>query len=113
MPYTLCTCYCTVNEQVPYPFTSKEQYERAMRQPVGKEWNTTQSVRELTRKDVLFKAGTIIDPIHLSKQYKQQAATAGGGSKQQPKKSNGSSGGTGSKRGSSAKAKLPKRKALL
>jgi Utp14 protein len=98
-------------EQVPYPFTSKEQYERAMRQPVGKEWNTTQSVRELTRKDVLFKAGTIIDPIHLSKQYKQQAAAAGGGgggassSKQQQS-------GSKKKSGSGAKAKLPKRKAL-
>jgi Utp14 protein len=106
----VCTIlYCTVmHEQVPYPFTSKEQYERAMRQPVGKEWNTTQSVRELTRKDVLFKAGTIIDPIHLSKQYKQQAAAAAGGgssSKQQQSSSKKKSGG-------SAKAKLPKRKAL-
>jgi U3 small nucleolar RNA-associated protein 14 len=104
----MCTV-STFNKQVPYPFTSKEQYERAMRQPVGKEWNTTQSVRELTRKDVLFKAGTIIDPIHLSKQYKQQAAAGGGGggassSKQQS--------GSKKKSGSGAKAKLPKRKAL-
>ena len=45
-----------------------------MRQPVGPEWNTTQSVREMTRKDVLFKAGTIIEPIKLSKQHQNKAA---------------------------------------
>jgi U3 small nucleolar RNA-associated protein 14 len=38
--------------EVPYPFTSREQYERAMRRPVGKEWNTALAVRDQTRPAV-------------------------------------------------------------
>lgn len=60
--------------QVPYPFTSKEQYERSMRQPLGREWNTTQSLRDLTKRDVLLKAGTIIDPMKLPKQLAKKSA---------------------------------------
>ena len=30
---------------VPHPFTSREQYERAMARPIGREWNTAASVR--------------------------------------------------------------------
>lgn len=48
---------------VPYPFTSREQYERAMRQPLGREWNADQSFRNLTRPEVKTRLGTIIDPI--------------------------------------------------
>lgn len=32
-----------VVEGVPFPFTSREQYERAMRQPLGREWNSSVS----------------------------------------------------------------------
>ena len=30
-------------EGVPFPFTSREQYERAMRKPLGREWNSKSS----------------------------------------------------------------------
>lgn len=53
---------------VPYPFTSREQYERAMRQPLGREWNATQSFHDLTRPEVKTRLGTIIDPIKKPKQ---------------------------------------------
>ncbi len=49
--------------QVPYPFTSREQYERSMRWPIGPEWNTCQSVRALTKKSELTRGGAIIAPI--------------------------------------------------
>ncbi len=49
--------------QVPYPFTSRKQYERSMRRPIGPEWNTCQSVRALTKKPELTRAGAIIAPI--------------------------------------------------
>ncbi len=49
--------------QVPYPFTSREQYERSMRRPIGPEWNTCQSVRALTKKPELTRAGAIIAPL--------------------------------------------------
>lgn len=56
--------------EVPYPFTSREQYERSLRLPVGKEWNTTTSVREATRAPVIVKPGTIVEPIKLKKKHR-------------------------------------------
>ena len=53
---------------VPYPFTSREQYERAMRQPLGREWNANQSFHNLTRPEVKPRLGTILDPIKKQKQ---------------------------------------------
>ena len=37
---------------VPYPFTSREQYERSLRAPVGKEWNTSTTVSYMTKPEV-------------------------------------------------------------
>ena len=48
---------------VPYPFTSAEQYERAMAGPVGADWQTSQTVVNMTRPEILTKAGRIINPI--------------------------------------------------
>ncbi len=39
-------------DKVPYPFTSREQYERSLRTTVGPEWNTPSTFSELTRPDV-------------------------------------------------------------
>ncbi|KAL4441441.1 hypothetical protein ABPG77_001945 [Micractinium sp. CCAP 211/92] len=52
---------------VPFPFESKETYERAMRQPLGREYNTDVSFRNLTRPAVLKDPGVIIEPIRFSK----------------------------------------------
>eukprot|EP00611_Tribonema_gayanum_P000391 TRINITY_DN10265_c0_g1_i1.p2 TRINITY_DN10265_c0_g1~~TRINITY_DN10265_c0_g1_i1.p2 ORF type:complete len:158 (-),score=23.50 TRINITY_DN10265_c0_g1_i1:168-620(-) len=60
--------------QIPYPFTSKEQYERSMRQPLGPEWNTPSSVRELTRPQVIFQPGAVIDPLKLPKSARKAKA---------------------------------------
>ncbi|KAI8110648.1 hypothetical protein M9435_002322 [Picochlorum sp. BPE23] len=53
-------------QRVPYPFDSKETYERSMRQPLGKEFNTVESFRNLTRPSVVKDNGVIIQPLKYS-----------------------------------------------
>jgi hypothetical protein len=48
---------------VPYPFTSAEQYERSLRRPIGREWNTSLSVREAVRPAVRVKPGTMVSVV--------------------------------------------------
>ena len=36
-------------ENIPYPFSTREQYERAMSGAIGKEWNVTSAVKNMTR----------------------------------------------------------------
>ncbi|CAG9464190.1 unnamed protein product [Pedinophyceae sp. YPF-701] len=52
---------------VPFPFTSREAYERSLRQPLGREYNTDAGFRNLTRPAVLKSTGVIIDPLKFSK----------------------------------------------
>ncbi|KAI9261578.1 small-subunit processome [Phascolomyces articulosus] len=49
--------------QVPYPFQTMEQYERSLRAPVGKEWNTRDTFQKATKPRVLTKLGTVINPL--------------------------------------------------
>ncbi|KAH7291111.1 hypothetical protein KP509_29G001000 [Ceratopteris richardii] len=49
--------------QLPFPFTSREIYEKSTRMPLGREFNTDQGFRDLIRPAVLKDAGVIIDPI--------------------------------------------------
>ena len=48
---------------IPYPYTSAEQYEKAMAGALGPEWNTTEGSRMLTRPEVITRIGKVIDPI--------------------------------------------------
>jgi len=59
---------------IPYPYTSREEYERAMAGGVGSEWNTTGGVKNMTRSEILTRAGKIIQP--LSKKVKVRRAPA-------------------------------------
>lgn len=59
-------------ENVPYPFTSREQYERAINGAVGPEWNISTAVKNFTRPDVVTRAGKMIRPI--SKKAKMKRA---------------------------------------
>ncbi len=54
---------------VPYPYTTREEYERSMQGGIGREWNVTDSVKDLTRPEIYARAGKIIQP--LSKKVKQ------------------------------------------
>ena len=59
-------------EGVPFPFTSREQYERAMRQPLGREWNASNAFQELNKPEVKTRLGTIIDPIKMPKRKQRR-----------------------------------------
>jgi U3 small nucleolar RNA-associated protein 14 len=54
-------------QSVPYPFNSKDTYERSMRQPLGKDFNTVDSFRNLTRPAIVKDSGVIIEPLQFSK----------------------------------------------
>ncbi|ORX98593.1 small-subunit processome [Basidiobolus meristosporus CBS 931.73] len=53
--------------QVPFPYQTREQYEKSMRAPIGKEWNATSSFQKMILPRVTTKAGTIIDPLKSKK----------------------------------------------
>jgi U3 small nucleolar RNA-associated protein 14 len=48
---------------IPYPYTSREEYERAMSGGVGNEWNVTSAVKNMTRPEIITRAGKVIQPI--------------------------------------------------
>lgn len=59
---------------VPYPYDSKQTYERAMRQPLGRDFNTESSFRKLTRPSVIKDSGVIIQPIRYSASMAEHVA---------------------------------------
>mmetsp|Transcript_18901 Transcript_18901/g.37609 ORF Transcript_18901/g.37609 Transcript_18901/m.37609 type:complete len:93 (-) Transcript_18901:61-339(-) len=60
---------------VPFPFTSAEQYEATkMGGAIGKEWNVTAAVRDMTRPEVLVRAGKIIRPMTKKSKVKREPA---------------------------------------
>lgn len=58
--------------EVPYPYTHHVQFERSIRNPVGKHWNTSTAVEQLTKPRVSSMIGTIIDPIKAPKEIKNK-----------------------------------------
>ena len=61
-------------ENIPYPYTSREQYERAMAGSMGKEWNVSGAVKDMTRPEVITRAGKIIRPISQRAKMKVKRA---------------------------------------
>lgn len=49
--------------QLPFPYTTRAEYERSMRMPVGGEWNTKTVVQKNTTPRVIVKPGRVITPI--------------------------------------------------
>ena len=49
--------------QLPFPFETKEQYERSLRLPKGPEWTTKRTHQQATKPRVMVKQG-IIRPLH-------------------------------------------------
>jgi U3 small nucleolar RNA-associated protein 14 len=49
--------------QLPFPFETKEQYERSLRLPQGPEWTTKKTFQDATKPRLLVKQG-IIRPMH-------------------------------------------------
>lgn len=54
--------------QVPYPFTSRAQYEKYLAAPIGPEWNAKRAVQELIKPPVIVRPGVAIDPIRRVKE---------------------------------------------
>ncbi|KAK9806336.1 hypothetical protein WJX72_010623 [[Myrmecia] bisecta] len=52
---------------VPFPFDSRETYERSIRQPMGRDFNTDSAFRDFTRPAILKSTGVIIEPLKYSK----------------------------------------------
>ncbi|KIK56858.1 hypothetical protein GYMLUDRAFT_99016 [Collybiopsis luxurians FD-317 M1] len=48
---------------LPYPYTSKAQFDRRMQQPLGPEWNTRVGFQKGTLPRIVKKMGTVIDPL--------------------------------------------------
>ncbi|CUS13122.1 unnamed protein product [Tuber aestivum] len=48
---------------LPFPFESRQQYERSLRIPIGPEWATKKTFQDSTMPRVLVKQGTVIEPI--------------------------------------------------
>ncbi|KAJ3076227.1 hypothetical protein HDU98_004840 [Podochytrium sp. JEL0797] len=53
-------------KDLPFGYESREQYEQAIRMPLGVEWNTTSSHARLTAPKVVTKMGTVINPLRLT-----------------------------------------------
>lgn len=48
---------------VPYPFESREQYERSLRMPLGQEWTSRATHEEMIAPRINVKQGVVIDPL--------------------------------------------------
>ncbi|KAL7062008.1 hypothetical protein AAHC03_0412 [Spirometra sp. Aus1] len=53
-------------KRIPFPYSTPEQFEAAIDQPVSREWTTESAHRELTKPKVILKAGRVIRPIDKS-----------------------------------------------
>uniref|UniRef100_A0A8C7V538 UTP14C small subunit processome component n=1 Tax=Oncorhynchus mykiss TaxID=8022 RepID=A0A8C7V538_ONCMY len=49
--------------QLPFPFENPIQFERTIRSPVGRTWNTQNTVQKITAPKVVTQLGAIIEPI--------------------------------------------------
>jgi len=58
---------------LPFPFSSESQFEKSVRQPLGKTWNTPSMTAKLIQPRISTLIGTIIDPM---KTGKEAASTA-------------------------------------
>ena len=52
-----------LTKDLPFPYTSKAQYELRLAQPTGVEWTTRGTHKEMTMPRVLVKPGVVIKPV--------------------------------------------------
>lgn len=58
--------------QVPHGFDNREQYERTIMTPLGKEWNTQGSHNKLVQPRVTTKVGAVIHPLRFASQKERE-----------------------------------------
>jgi len=61
-----------LTKKLPFPYETQEQYERAMRNPLGKDWNASQVYNKMIQPRIIKKYGELIEPIKFSKKQYQQ-----------------------------------------
>ena len=59
---------------MPFPFTSREQFERSLRAPIGREWNTAASHKALTAPSVVVAKGAVVEPIAMHRKSAPRSA---------------------------------------
>ncbi|KAF8592755.1 small-subunit processome [Ramaria rubella] len=52
-----------LTKDLPYPYTSRAQFERSMEVPIGTDWNTRVGFQRGTLPRVVKKMGAVIDPL--------------------------------------------------
>jgi U3 small nucleolar RNA-associated protein 14 len=62
--------------EIPYPYRSREEYERAISGNIGQEWNTIHGTKEMSRPAILVRAGKIIQPLATKAKKKAVRAPA-------------------------------------
>ena len=69
---------CLQVSKLPFPYSSVDQFEKSLRAPLGKDWNTETAFRQLVKPKVVTKIGSVIEPINkeetLRNQNKQKSA---------------------------------------
>lgn len=50
---------------VPYPYKLREEYERALRMPLGEEWTSRATHQRATLPRVIVKQGMVVDPLKM------------------------------------------------
>lgn len=55
--------YRVTSDEIPHPYSSIAEYNRAMQMPLGPEWNAAHVVNKLTAPEIKKRMGRIIEPI--------------------------------------------------
>ncbi|KAH3672103.1 hypothetical protein WICPIJ_010147 [Wickerhamomyces pijperi] len=51
------------SSSIPFPFESREQYERSLRMPIGQEWTSRETHQRLTMPKLVVKSGVVVNPL--------------------------------------------------
>ncbi|XP_041638329.1 U3 small nucleolar RNA-associated protein 14 homolog A [Cheilinus undulatus] len=65
---------------LPFPFETHAQFESTIRAPLGRTWNTEQTVKKISKPKVVTQLGAIIEPMakeELMKNKKQTSTSTG------------------------------------
>ncbi|KAK3595231.1 hypothetical protein CHS0354_021548 [Potamilus streckersoni] len=60
---------------LPFPYTSVEQFEQSIQAPIGKTWVPETAFKRLIKPAIVTRLGKIIDPIDKSQVFQNQAHT--------------------------------------
>jgi len=60
-------------DSLPFPYTNVVDFEKRIRQPVGRTWNTVAAYKKLVKPKVVTRLGQVIPPIDKSETFKKAA----------------------------------------